>query len=147
MEYREALREIYQLNHRLRQVLHGEHVRSMSRSEFHILHQLVDQRVGSPIMKVSDLSKSLCVSPPAVSRTIKALEAKDWIQRVEAGDDRRHTYVEATEVGREAFQQMIEQFEGFMTEGLSQIPVAELEHFIDVGNRLIEILMQQQENL
>lgn len=147
MTYKEILQDIYRMNHRLRQVLHGEHIQRMSRSEFHILHQLVDERVGQEMMKVSDLSKSLCVSPPAVSRTIKTLEAKGWIQRVEANADRRNTYIEATDIGRESFKQMVAQFEGFMTAGLSQIPQEELKQFIEIGDRLVDVLVQQQANL
>ncbi|NLD11135.1 MAG: MarR family transcriptional regulator [Clostridiales bacterium] len=51
-------------------------------------------------MKVSDLVRRMPAPPPAISRGLKCLEGKGYIQRVTDPKDRRNTLVYMTDEGR-----------------------------------------------
>ena len=50
-------------------------------------------------ISVSELIKRACVKPSAISRTLRGLEQKGYVERVVNPEDRRNTYVVMTEEG------------------------------------------------
>lgn len=66
-----------------------------------------------PCVKVSDLVKNMRVAAPAVSRCLKSLEGKECIVRTVDTKDRRNTYVELTEKGKQVLIETEEIFNSF----------------------------------
>lgn len=56
-------------------------------------------------ISVSELIKRACVKPSAISRTLRGLEQKGYVERVVNPEDRRNTYVVMTEEGIAIMQQ------------------------------------------
>ena len=64
-------------------------------------------------VKVSDLVKNMRVAAPVVSRCLKSLEGKEYIVRTVDTKDRRNTYVELTEKGKQVLIETEEIFNSF----------------------------------
>lgn len=64
-------------------------------------------------VKVSDIARYLELSAPAVSRTMKSLEEKEYIERHTDKQDRRNTFVKLTAKGEEQLKAWMKIFEEF----------------------------------
>lgn len=62
-------------------------------------------------VKVSDIVKYLELSPPAISRVMKTLEEKNFIERHTDKEDRRNTNVTLTAEGKRQFKEWTKEFE------------------------------------
>ena len=51
-------------------------------------------------VKVSDISDRLGIPRPGVTRTVKEMEAKGYLQKVSSAQDKRVTYLSMTEAGK-----------------------------------------------
>lgn len=75
---------------------------NMNHSEFATLMHLggANKCLNEEKVKVSTLSERMRINITAVSRTLKVLEKKNYIQRTVSAQDRRITYVELTPEGQ-----------------------------------------------
>ena len=64
-------------------------------------------------VKVSDIAKYLELSAPAVSRTMKSLEEKEYIERHTDKQDRRNIIVKLTSKGEDRQKIWMKEFEEF----------------------------------
>lgn len=73
----------------------------MNHSEFATLMHIggANKCLNEEKVKVSTLSERMRINITAVSRTLKVLEKKNYIQRTVSAQDRRITYVELTPGG------------------------------------------------
>ncbi len=96
----EILHELARLN--LSSTLHA-----VTQGEFFLLSIIrrfgdyVENRANS--VNVSRLAVALEVSPASVSRTLRGLESRGYLERVTDAENRRNTYVKLTEKGRSLF--------------------------------------------
>lgn len=76
---------------------------NMNHSEFATLMHIggANKCLNEEKVKVSTLSERMRINITAVSRTLKVLEKKNYIQRTVSAQDRRITYVELTPEGQE----------------------------------------------
>lgn len=76
---------------------------NMNHSEFATLMHIggANKCLNEEKVKVSTLSERMRINITAVSRTLKVLEKKNYIQRTVSAQDRRITYVELTPEGAE----------------------------------------------
>ena len=80
----------------------------LNKGEFVLMNGIyhVQKKIGSEHgVKMSELAEYTHALPPAVSRTIKALEEKGYVRRFVDQKDRRNTLVEITEAGQEALKE------------------------------------------
>lgn len=61
-------------------------------------------------VKVSDISDALALPRPGVTRTVKEMERKGYLQKTASAEDGRVTYLTITEVGRKLSQTYNTQF-------------------------------------
>jgi DNA-binding MarR family transcriptional regulator len=75
-------------------------------------------RANPPDMKISEISKSLRVTSPTITQTIKSLEAKGLVERASDPIDRRAVGIALTEKGdtvtKEARDAFLSRFEGLI---------------------------------
>ena len=82
-------------------------ITGMTPSEFSVLccaEKFPEKNNGSAAT-VADIAGLMNVAVPAVSRTLRTLQAKAWIERTVDEDDRRSVRVTITEAGREKLQE------------------------------------------
>ena len=61
----------------------------------------MDAKVTGVKVKVSEVVRYMRVAAPAVSRTLRSLEEKNYVERMVCEGDRRNVYVRVTEEGKE----------------------------------------------
>lgn len=94
-------------------------------------------------VKVSMLSKELHVNITAVSRTLKGLEEKGYIERSVNKNDRRITYVELTEEGTKVLKRADEIMDDFAGAVLSRLGEDNLVRLTAYMNQLYEVAAQE----
>ena len=80
----------------------------LNQGEFVLMNGIyhVQKKKGSSDgVKMSELAEYAHALPPAVSRSIKALEEKGYVRRLVSQKDRRNTTVQITESGQEILQE------------------------------------------
>lgn len=108
-----------------------------------VLAKLVEHQAD---MTVSQLSHRLNVSNPAISRTLKQLEVKQWIERLPHHEDRRNILVHMTEKGHDIYKQTVQLVSQQKANCLANIELAELEQFIHIGHKIADALMACKED-
>ena len=97
-------------------------------------------------MTISELACKTRSLPPAVSRTLKGLEEKGYVERNVNKKDRRNTYVELTEAGRNVVKQCQKTMDEFGKSVMSQVDEEEMVQLISFLNQVYEIAEQEIEN-
>lgn len=88
----------------------------ISHGEFSLLKMIessAQETENGRWVKVSHLVKKLCVPAPAISRTLRSLEDKNFIERTADKSDRRNTFVSLTEEGKAMNREIDGIMEGF----------------------------------
>ncbi len=94
-------------------------------------------------VKVSMISERMHVNTTAVSRSLKALEAKGWIERTVNVQDRRETYVTLTPQGEQQLQEWENIIWEYTDAVFAQVDEEELIRIGDFLDELYEIAKQE----
>ena len=97
---------------RLHKLKFGNMLTGVSEIEFKTM-SAISRISKSGDVKVSDIARYLELSAPAVSRTMKSLEEKEYIERHTDKQDRRNTFVMLTTKGEEQQKTWMKSFEEF----------------------------------
>lgn len=119
----------------------------LTRGEYYLLNLISEHARCHPQAKgmyVSELAELMQVTPPAVSRMLRSLEQKDYIERVVDRADRRTTYIvllpkgdaERCELERRALA-----FSGHVIDRLGEEDTASL---LRIWGHLTDILAEEQ---
>ena len=114
----------------------------MSRLEFmalEALRQHLDAHPQGEGMYVSALAGVSDVSMPAVSRALRSLEAKGWIERHVDRADRRNTYISLTPIGEAARADARERFLAFMGQVFDEMGEDNIRALLSLQERFIRI--------
>ena len=129
MSYSQKFAAIIARMHKLK---FGNMLTGVSEIEFKTM-SAISRISKSGDVKVSDIARYLELSAPAVSRTMKSLEEKEYIERQTDKQDRRNTFVKLTIKGEEQQKAWMKSFEEF-----SEAIFARLGD--DKSNKLLEDL-------
>lgn len=94
-------------------------------------------------VKVSELVARMEVAAPAVSRTLKKLEEKEYIIRSVDKDDRRNTYVELTSEGTAIMMESKEIMHGFADAVLGEMGEENINRLIDYLRELHALAIRE----
>lgn len=97
---------------RLHKLKLGNMLTGISEIEFKTMSAISRISKGGDV-KVSDIARYLELSAPAVSRTMKSLEEKEYIERHTDKQDRRNTFVKLTVKGEKQLKAWMKVFEEF----------------------------------
>ena len=109
MSYSQKFAAIIARMHKLK---FGNMLTGVSEIEFKTM-SAISRISKSGDVKVSDIARYLELSAPAVSRTMKSLEEKEYIERHTDKQDRRNTFVKLTTKGEEQQKTWMKSFEEF----------------------------------
>ena len=109
MSYSQKFAAIIARMHKLK---FGNMLTGVSEIEFKTM-SAISRISKSGDVKVSDIARYLELSAPAVSRTMKSLEEKEYIERQTDKQDRRNTFVKLTTKGEEQQKACMKSFEEF----------------------------------
>lgn len=138
MDYFEIADQINIINRRasnLRQKQY-ELLKKMAHSEFVILIRLLKAKKEGKFLTVSELAKQLKLSSPAISRTVKNLVEKGWVQRTESQSDRRIVQLTVTDEGVSIAKEAKKELNAFMVQVYKKIDPEDLEAYILISSKL-----------
>ena len=96
-------------------------------------------------VKVSDISGALALPRPGVTRTVKEMEAKGYLQKIASPDDGRVTFLTATEKGRKLHQKYDEEYFSGLLPYFDSISDEEAETMIATIEKFYQIMSGRRE--
>lgn len=130
-----------QTNMRIMHIRYGDLLEELSMREFLVLMVVADQdkKYGEK-MNVSDIAGRIHCSVQSLSRSIRNLEKKKYLERVSDSENRRNTLVYISESGKEIFEHNKRIFKDFMDRVLDRIPPENLSKYIEIQEDLCRII-------
>lgn len=118
---------------------------NLPRGTFYLLYTIYKRGKtidGQPYIgiSVSDLSKHLIVSKPAISKTLGELEKKGWIARVSSQNDRRMVYVCITEQGQNLAKQAWHKIDQQLDELMELLGEEDVQNLIRIMGKMNDCL-------
>lgn len=148
---REVYRNFLEATHMFHKLNFASILPDISRSEFVMLKCIAgDNNNGGTSeqeVQVSRLVANLRVLPPAVSRTLKGLEARGYIERFVNPGNRRNTYVRLTEAGRNVLRESEEIMETFAENVFARTDEEDLKRVCEYLYQLYDAANEEIENL
>lgn len=115
-------------------------------SYIHILDAISHIEAAGFKARVSDISDYLHLPRPGVTRTIKEMAAKGFVEKTESRDDGRITYVTATTAGQEIVSKYVEEYFAGLALQLENISDEEANAMIATIDKIYNILVERNNN-
>lgn len=136
--------ELFKAMHQFHKLRLGDIMPDISGADFRTMRNIMDKGEDGKIT-ISELAKKTRVLPSAISRTLKRLEEKGYVERTVNKNDRRNTYVEITDRGREVAQEVREIMRDYGEAVLSKFDEEELSMLISYLNNIYDIAKKEIE--
>ena len=98
-------------------------------------------------VKVSDISDRLGIPRPGVTRTVKEMEAKGYLQKVSSAQDKRVTYLSMTDAGKALSRKYIEEFFSQLAPLLLDITEEDADCTIRTITKMYDIMSERRISL
>lgn len=148
MESLELMKEFLKAGDRFRRMDLGVLHPGISHGEFVVLDRIyANSRQYGDLYgaHVSDIVRDMETSPPALSRTLRFLEAKRLVMRESDRRDRRNTCVCLTAYGEQVRNEGHERLMKFAQDSVEQMGQEEVKELILLWNRLADVVQAQLE--
>lgn len=105
------------------------------------------KNIGRPEegIRISEIARITRTLPPAVSRTLRGLEAQEYIIRIVDKNDRRNTYVEITDKGKEVLAKTESELKNFFESVLGRTDPDKIEKLTGYLHELYDITSAELE--
>lgn len=133
-----AYEELFQAMSQFRKLKFSDMFPNISRAEFFTMSMIMDKGENGKIT-ISELATKAHVLPPAMSRTLRGLENKGYVERNVNKQDRRNTYVELTEQGKKITLQTRTSMCEFGRAVMEQVDEDEIRRLVTYLNHIYEI--------
>ena len=140
----DTFEELFKAMHQFHKLRLGDIMPDISGADFWTMRNIMDKGEDGKIT-ISELAKKTRVLPSAISRTLKRLEEKGYVERTVNKNDRRNTYVEITDRGREVAQEVREIMRDYGEAVLSKFDEEELSMLISYLNNIYDIAKKEIE--
>ena len=119
----------------------------LRKSEF-VMLEIIERENGNREQGVlaSDIAKRLRITAPAVSKMLRSMEEKGYVERRVNEKDRRNTRVSITPDGKEAEQQVRRQMQEFITGVIERLGEDRTKEMILLMNQYTEIMQEENQN-
>lgn len=113
----------------------------LTRSEIMLLYQAMEfsRDIGGDIT-VAEAAKCLEVSMPAVSRTLRSLSEKGFIERNFNENDRRSVRIVVTESGKNALERFLKTVFSVLDKAMEEFTDDELMKIIELHGRFVKAI-------
>ncbi len=105
--------------------------------------QSLQKEKGS--VRISDISDARNLPRPGVTRTVKEMEEKGYLQKVNSSEDGRITFITITEKGKKLSQKYDQDYFSNLAEDLSEISDQEADCMIQTIEKLYQIMTERKE--
>lgn len=108
------------------------------------IHKLEDQHKR---VKISDISDTLNLPRPSVTRTVKEMEAKGYLQKLSCEEDGRITYIAITEAGEKLHEKYDKKYFAELSKYLTDISEQEADFMISTIEKLYRLMYKRKIHL
>ena len=133
--------ELFRSMNQFRKLKFSEMFPEVCKTDYFVLCTIMDKGENGQIT-ISELAKML---PPAISRTLKGLEERGYVERNVNKNDRRNTYVELTEAGRQLTEEARQTMSDFGKSVMSQVDEADMKRLISYLDNIYHIAEKEIE--
>ena len=97
-------------------------------------------------IRISDLSDAMNLPRPGVTRTVKEMETKGYLQKLTSPDDGRVTYISITEKGEMLSRKYDQDYFSSLAPYLSEISEEEADNMIRTIGKFYQIMCDRREH-
>lgn len=112
--------------------------------DFMMLDAILSIKKGD-LVKMSDISTYLQVTPAAVSQVIKNYEKKGWVDRVVLDDDRRSVYIKVSDEARDTIRACQKDVTDLLYEFIKSLGEEDAEAFVRIMEKAIEFSVERKQ--
>ena len=141
---------VWEALHMFRKLNIGSILPHLNKGEFVLMNGIyhVQKKIGSGHgVKMSDLAEYTHALPPAVSRSIKALEEKGYVRRFVDQKDRRNTLVEITKSGQEVLEESNEITNEFIRRVFEKTDKEEMARLVSYIHQQYDLAKEELEKI
>ena len=99
---------------------------------------------GEKKVKISDISDTLNLPRPGVTRTVKEMEAKGYLRKIPSSEDGRITYISVTEAGEKLSEKYDKNYFGELVKYLDDISEEEADGMINTIEKLYQVMHERR---
>ena len=137
--------ELFRSMNQFRKLKFAEMFPMISRTDFFVMCTIMDKGENGQIT-ISELASRAKMLPSAISRTLKGLEERGYVERNVNKNDRRNTYVELTEAGRQLTEEARQTMSDFGKSVMSQVDGEDMKRLISYLDNIYHIAEKEIEN-
>ena len=138
--YEDLFRDMNQF-HKLK---FSDMMQNMSKADFIVMNVIMNKGKEDK-MTISELAAIARMLPSAISRTLKGLEEKGYVERTINKQDRRNTYVELTEEGKKQTREVRQVMRDFGKTVMAKLDEHEVNELILYLNNIYSIAEKEIE--
>mgnify|MGYP001106739388 FL=1 len=105
------------------------------------IHKL-ENRGGK--VKISDISDTLNLPRPGVTRTVKEMEIKGYLKKIPSSEDGRITYISVTETGEKLSEKYDKNYFAELSKYLDGISEEEADGMINTIQKLYQVMYERR---
>lgn len=117
----------------------------ISRTDFFVMCTIMDKGENGQIT-ISELASRAKMLPSAISRTLKGLEERGYVERNINKNDRRNTYVELTAEGERLTEEARQIMADFGKSVMAQVDGEDMKRLISYLDNIYHIAEKEIEN-
>lgn len=145
METRDDLYEdLFRAMNQFHKLKFSDMMQNMSKADFIVMNVIMNKGKDDK-MTISELAAIARMLPSAISRTLKGLEEKGYVERTINKQDRRNTYVELTEEGKKQTCEVRQVMRDFGKTVMAKLDEQEMNQLILYLNNIYSIAEKEIE--
>lgn len=114
--------------------------KEMKPRHIHVIDAIYTCKKNKDLVCVSDISNTLNITTPSVTKLIKELEKKEIVKKIESREDKRLTYLELTNYGMELYKVFVEDYHSKVAKLFNNISDEEVKIFIKVTDEVYSLM-------
>lgn len=135
--------DFFQIMHRMGKIKIADIFDNMTKMEFITLCQIEERSKNSQKVKISDIAKCTQTHFSAVSRTINGLEQRGLVVRINDSEDRRTTYVEMTQLGRQQLAECQGVLDDFLFAVFERVGANDVSELKRIMSRIYDVTVEE----
>ena len=136
--------ELFRAMNQFRKLKFAEMFPMINRTDFFVMCTIMDKGENGKIT-ISELASRAKMLPSAISRTLKGLEERGYVERNINKNDRRNTYVELTAEGERLTEEARQIMADFGKSVMSQVDEADMKLLISYLDNIYHIAEKEIE--
>lgn len=136
--------EMFRAMNQFRKLKFAEMFPKLCKTDFFVMCTIMDKGDNGQIT-ISELASRAKMLPSAISRTLKGLEERGYVERNVNKNDRRNTYVELTDAGKLVTEEARKTMAEFGKSVMAQVDEADMKRLISYLDNIYRIAEKEIE--